>query len=273
MDIFIYNEVLKFYDNKENLFFVDIGANNGKFRSNTYYLEEMYKWEGICVEALPYYFNSLRNRRKSFCDNSLVFYNSNKDIYYTKHNFYFNEKIKEYINYHHDNHDGSIKLKTITLNDLLKKYDAPRKINYMTINSKGKEICILNSVNLKNYKFLYLSIEHNFTEPRRSNIRDLLEKYGYLYINSIGWYDNYTHEDIINGIYYLNENINENKKIEIRRLDKYTFYLVSSCLEFENDICSINSLEIHWERLDLTGKVYYDRIDYGNGLVWYKDLT
>mgnify|MGYP001302082651 CR=1 FL=1 len=271
MDDLVCSEVLNFYNFKEELYFIDIGANNGKFKSNTYNLEKNYNWKGICVESLPYNFNTLKNRRKSICENKVLFYNSNKDIYYSKHNYNLNTITNEYIKYNENNlYKDTIKLKTIRLNDLLKQYNFTKKINYLTINCKSMELCILGSVNLRNYKFLYLSIEHNYTEPKRNNIRTFLEKYGYLYINNINWYNNYIHEDVVNGIYYIDGSYDI--QIEIKRLDKYHFYLSSSHWEFENDICTINSLTIHWEKLNITGKIYYDYIDYGNGLIWYKYL-
>lgn len=266
----IYIQVLEFYNFKKNLYFVDVGANNGKYNSNTHVLEKDYDWDGICVESLPYYFNSLKNRRNSKCENITVFDKSDKDLYFSKFNYYLNKDCDEYINYHEENNSkDSIKLKTITLKDLFKKHKTPTQINYLTLNAKGKEICILNSVDLRNYKILYLSVEHNYTEPRRTKIKNLLETYGFLYINNMNWYDNYIHEDVLNGIYYINND--KEYHLEIKRLDKYHFYLASSLWDFEYDTCTINSNEIHWEKLDLKGKIYYDYIDYGNGLIWYKN--
>jgi len=51
-------EVLKFYNNKENGFFIEIGASDGLNLSNTYLLETQYKWKGICCEPIPNNFKS-----------------------------------------------------------------------------------------------------------------------------------------------------------------------------------------------------------------------
>lgn len=56
--------VLKFYKNAKNKYFVDIGASDGIELSNTYLLEKEYNWKGICVEPIPYRFNDLCNNRK-----------------------------------------------------------------------------------------------------------------------------------------------------------------------------------------------------------------
>lgn len=269
MNIEIYTNLLSFYGDKKKLYFVDIGANNGKFNSNTYYLEEKMDWNGICIEQLPYYFNQLKNRRKSICCKYAVFYESNKKMYYSKFDYQEDKNINEHLNYHEKNKfEGSIEIYTKTLNDILKSYSSPNIINYLSINAKGKELCILKSVNMNKYKFLYISIEHNYIEPRRKDVRNFLESNGYIFINQINYYDNYLHEDNISGIYYINEDYKV--QIEIKRLDKYHFYLLSSY--WENDICTINSLEIYWEKLNLKGKVFFNYIDYGNGIIWHKDL-
>ena len=39
--------VLSFYNYKKGLYFIDIGANDGKTLSNTFLLEKDYDWKGI----------------------------------------------------------------------------------------------------------------------------------------------------------------------------------------------------------------------------------
>ena len=54
-------KVLKFYNNKKNGFFVEIGASDGINLSNTYLLEKEYDWKGVCVEPIPYNYEKLIN--------------------------------------------------------------------------------------------------------------------------------------------------------------------------------------------------------------------
>ena len=44
--------VLKFYNNKTDGYFVEIGASDGIKISNTYLLEKEYNWKGICIEPI-----------------------------------------------------------------------------------------------------------------------------------------------------------------------------------------------------------------------------
>lgn len=72
-------EVLKFYNEKKNGFFIEIGANDGNILSNTYLLEKSYNWKGICVEPIPDKFKLLcENRPNSLCYDYAVYNKSNK---------------------------------------------------------------------------------------------------------------------------------------------------------------------------------------------------
>ena len=50
---------------KRNGIFLDIGANDGLFGSNTATLELEYGWSGLCIEANPTLIQSLQTNRPS----------------------------------------------------------------------------------------------------------------------------------------------------------------------------------------------------------------
>jgi len=73
-------EVLNFY-NKKDGFFIEIGASDGIFLSNTYLLEKDHNWKGICVEPVPSKFELLcKNRPNSFCCDKAVFNKTNENV-------------------------------------------------------------------------------------------------------------------------------------------------------------------------------------------------
>lgn len=67
---------------------------------------------------------------------------------------------------------------TISLNDLLDKYNAPKEIDYLSIDTEGSEFEILSAFDFSKHKFKIITCEHNFT-PNRKNIYSLLTKNGY----------------------------------------------------------------------------------------------
>ena len=57
----------QFFHFKERGFFVDVGAFDGVYLSNSYCFEQL-GWSGVCVEALPEYFElCVNNRSRSKC--------------------------------------------------------------------------------------------------------------------------------------------------------------------------------------------------------------
>ena len=69
-------------------------------------------------------------------------------------------------------------VKTISLQDMLKKYNAPKQIDYLSIDTEGSEFEILSSFNFDEYDIKIITCEHNYTSMRKK-IYSLLTKNGY----------------------------------------------------------------------------------------------
>ena len=176
-------KVLLHYKLKRDGYFLEIGASDGVKFSNTYLLEQKYNWSGICVEPIKDDYNKLINNRSCHCSDLAVYSKSNEELEFNiyeynllfglnKHvNTYSNQPIKE-----------KVIVKTITLNDLLEKYNAPSFIEYLSIDTEGSEYEILSVFNFTKYKFGLIHVEHNYEEPKRQQIKELLLKNGYIYI-------------------------------------------------------------------------------------------
>jgi len=197
-------EVLEIYNNLKNGFFIEIGANDGIKYSNTYLLEKYYNWKGICIEPIPSLFNTLcKNRPNSICCKNAVYNQSNLNMLFNisntntllsgMHNHYDNANIKNIV----DSDKEQILVKTITLNDLLIKYNSPKFIHYLSLDTEGTELEILQSVDFSKYTFGLIDIEHNFIEPKRSQIRELLVLNGYNYRRQNKFDDCYIHKSIL----------------------------------------------------------------------------
>lgn len=57
---------------KRSGFFVELGAGDGLYLSNTAALEEHLGWTGICIEPVPRQYGELIRNRRCACDNSCV---------------------------------------------------------------------------------------------------------------------------------------------------------------------------------------------------------
>jgi hypothetical protein len=71
-----------------------------------------------------------------------------------------------------------IDVTTISLMDLLDQQGAPAVIDYLSIDTEGSELAILEGIDWRRYQFRCITVEHNFTEQRQG-IHKLLEAQGY----------------------------------------------------------------------------------------------
>jgi hypothetical protein len=69
-------------------------------------------------------------------------------------------------------------VKTVSLYDLLERNNAPKQIDFLSIDTEGSEFDILNSFNFEKYSFRIITCEHNYSKQRKE-IRKLLESNGY----------------------------------------------------------------------------------------------
>ena len=187
--------VVDFYKAKTGGYFVEIGAYDGIALSNTFALEKQYGWKGICVEPLVSRFNDLVKNRKAHCCDLAVYHTSDLDVFFDIEG---DSGMLSGINVHIDAHKYTVNknkktvtVKTISLNDLLERYNAPNFIEYLSLDTEGSEFEILKNLDFSKWKFGLLDVEHNHIEPRRTMIRKLLLANGYKYIGPNHFDDSY----------------------------------------------------------------------------------
>lgn len=195
--------VLIIFDFKKNGFFVEFGATDGNNLSNTFILEKLFEWNGILVEPSKSFHENLSKNRGAIIDHRCVYINSGEDVLFHESEIGELSTINDYAD--HDEHKGdrekgiNYTVETVSLLDLLDQYNAPRKIDYLSIDTEGSEFEILNSFDFNKYSFGVITVEHNFIEQKRQNIKLLLEKNGYLRImeNVSKWDDWYVKKEYL----------------------------------------------------------------------------
>lgn len=177
-DLFVLSEI----GFKKNGFFVEFGATNGIDLSNTYLLEKEFGWTGILAEPARCWHESLRNNRSAAVETKCVWEDSTSVLKFKEASTAELSTIDAYSG--GDTHKRSrffgrkYDVHTISLNDLLAKYGAPGQMDYLSIDTEGSELRILQSLDFSKYSFRVISCEHNFTSAREE-IRSLLEENGY----------------------------------------------------------------------------------------------
>jgi hypothetical protein len=172
-----------------NGYFVDVGFNDGIEINNTYLLE-LNGWTGIGVDPMPKNYTN-RNNTKIFVD--AVYSEADVELDFAIHGVLsgFVNKINHHKKILTDKTTELIKLKTKTLAQILKLANAPNFINYLSLDTEGSEYDILKTFPFEQYLFGCITVEHNYVQPQRKNIQNLLESKGYKLDKSIKWDDCY----------------------------------------------------------------------------------
>ena len=185
---------------KSNGYFVEFGATDGYDISNTYLLEKEFGWTGILAEPAKYWHDKLPTHRSCNIDFNCVWPRSNEKVLFNEGMIRPDASTTEiYMDYTTDieKFRGGTKaiyeVDSISLLDLLKKYNAPKDIDFMSLDTEGSEFEILSNFNFDEYKVKFFAIEHNEKEANRQKIYELMTSKGYdrVLVNISNWDDFY----------------------------------------------------------------------------------
>ena len=168
---------------KRNGYFVEFGATDGAHLSNTHLLEKEFGWTGILAEPARVWHARLKANRTAHIETNCVWSTTGETLQ-------FNEVTSPELSTIHqfnssDEHAQARQrgrgydVQTISLNDLLAKYDAPARMDYLSIDTEGSEFEILSRLDFDRYRFSVITCEHNGTDAR-GKIYDLLTAHGYV---------------------------------------------------------------------------------------------
>jgi FkbM family methyltransferase len=195
-DKWVVNDIFKF---KKKGYFLDLAATNGLMENNTYVLEKFFNWNGIAIEANNVFFKKLRKNRNCLCVNEVVS-GREKNVDFLEagptggiigetydNNFSKRKKLL-------DNSKHKIKTKkTVTLEKILDENNAPRVIDYFSLDVEGAETEILKNFNFKKYIFLSLTVERPTPE-----LNNILLKNDYIFVKNFKVDSFYVHKTIDN---------------------------------------------------------------------------
>lgn len=175
-DLFVISQL----NSKRNGYFVEFGATNGISMSNTYLLEKEFGWTGILCEPARTWHDELIRNRSSIIETKCIWEKSGLTLMFNEIGDLSTLETYSGSDFHSDARKTGLSypVETISLSDMLDQYEAPREIDYLSIDTEGSEFNILNSFDFSKYSFQIITCEHNYTESR-SKICDLLISKGY----------------------------------------------------------------------------------------------
>ena len=178
---------------------IDIGAGVGTERSNTYYFEKN-RWVCLCIEPNPNLYRHMRMYRRLAlnlaCSNydkkSAPFqvYVVNQDNQEAISSLVVDQRLVE-------SHKGIID-KTYEIQVEVKKLDTIlskiniEKIDFISIDTEGTELDVLQGFDIARWKPKLLVIENNFNDTK---LKEYLSKFGYILSERIGVNDFYVNPD------------------------------------------------------------------------------
>lgn len=195
-DSFLYK---RFFHNKKDGVFVDIGAHDGIVLSNTYFFEKELGWKGICIEPLPDRFEQLRKNRKCTCIQGCIYNKTgtvkflNVKSHIGEHTEMLSGIVETYDNRHlnrikHEtrNNMGSceeVEVKCYLLNDVLSDNKIAH-VDYLSIDTEGGELDILKAIDFDKYTINIIDVENNYNDPE---FEKFLSSKGYKKFTNVSW--------------------------------------------------------------------------------------
>lgn len=161
-DLFYKNCVFK--NNLSNGFYVEIGALDGVVNSQSFIFEKELKWDGIVVEPNPLWHENLEIYRKCKISKEAISDKNGEELFECREMAAFSGLISSKDVHRISNINEEIKVKTITLLDLLDKNNAPDEINWISVDVEGGEYDILNHYFENNFKYKInlINVETNY---------------------------------------------------------------------------------------------------------------
>jgi len=158
--------------------YLEFGATDGIELSNSLLLEKEFGWSGVLAEPSPQWQAQLKvNRPKSQLLDECIYSETGKSINFFVSKYGVLSTIEEFRDSDIDsmpgntksrNEDGySVKVPTISLNDVFVKYFNGERIDYMSVDTEGSEFVILSNFNFGKYGPKVVTVEHNFTSSEK----------------------------------------------------------------------------------------------------------
>jgi FkbM family methyltransferase len=201
--------VLQVLAQKRNGFFLDIGAGHPVENSNTHLLRRDYDWTGIVVEPrLDMYQKWLEYPTCANCvpvHGCMIGRNPPEGGNGKLVEFCLNTKIPDHSSvfgeFPQPEHIQKIHVPSWRPFQLLKTFEAPSVIDYVSLDTEGNELSILESFPFMQRKIRCLTVEHNQCEPVRRGIERALRVFDMIRVTNgpaeCYWDDFYVNPSLI----------------------------------------------------------------------------
>lgn len=171
-----------YFNRKQNGFFVEIGGFDGERFSNTLFLEKYRNWNGLLVEAIPNYYEQMKQKhRKCYILNACVSASDDSQTFIDADVLSSSEKTLTKQHKERIEKTKLLKQKTrikVFCKRFLDILDVigHRHIDYFSLDVEGAELIILNAIPWDTVDIELFTIE---TDQHRDEIISFMERQGY----------------------------------------------------------------------------------------------
>ncbi|XP_059482337.1 uncharacterized protein LOC132200691 [Neocloeon triangulifer] len=189
--------VLTLLKNRTNGFFVDCGAHDGEFYSNTLTLEKYFNWTGLLVEASSEELISLATKnRKSWIAPTCMSLSKTPDIV----TFYEDKLLGKVVGskekaVKNQTRGSYVDILCLPFNTLLTSLNRT-KIDFFSLDVEGHEFDILQTIDFKKFEFDILVVEFAHNGPNIKLMAPFMDRNGY-----------YLHHSAPTDFYFLNKKL------------------------------------------------------------------
>ena len=187
--------VLERLNGKRNGVFIEAGAHDGIFASNTVRLERDFGWTGVLIEPNPRLAAECRRARKSLVIEAALSANGGSEAAFIDVDNV--GCLEEYLDsdmhgeYRRQMSQDKFVVRLLDLNEIVRvTLDAGAKeLDYLSLDVEGAEFDVLRTFNFSGCAPKLMTVEHNFVEDRRAAIAYLLRSNGYALNRSVEYDD------------------------------------------------------------------------------------
>lgn len=153
-------------------YFVEFGAADGVHASNSLLFETRFGWNGILAEPARGWQPALKRNRKCHIDTRCVFSRSGETVTFNEPRMALHSTIEAYADRDElaDTRADGVRyaVETVSLNDLLETWKAPERIEYLSLDTEGSELDILQAFDFDRWDVRCITVEHNHTDQRQA---------------------------------------------------------------------------------------------------------
>jgi FkbM family methyltransferase len=177
----------KFFRNKKNGVFIDIGAHDGVSLSNSYFFEKELNWKGMCIEPIPTLFEQLDKNRECVKIQGCAWNQDGVKKFRVIKGYA--EMLSGIIETYDSNHIKRIENECESTNGSYEDLDIPCydinsllekngffKIDFLSIDTEGSEFEILKKIDFKKFDIGIIIVENNYNN---NELREFLKSNNY----------------------------------------------------------------------------------------------